>query len=214
MTLTDIFLTREEREPKHPDKVWASELGRCPFSVVLRMRGAQPDIPRHILTAMEIGSAIHSHFTWKAKWLLEREGIELQAEEEVEWENIVGRPDIVLRKDGKITVVEIKSTSKSERDLPELGHELQLAFYCKALDANTGILFYVSKRNFLKEFHYDKRKLEELAMEAARFAQLVDHLTKVPEHKWIHYASLIEGDCKWCFFRHACPLYKEQEKHI
>lgn len=114
--------------------------------------------------------------------------------------NIRGRPDLVLKKEGKIVPVEVK-TGKVPRG-PHFSHILQVAAYCLLIDENYnqkppyGYIRYGKEKEF--KIDYDQ-KLEKLLKEK------ITEMRVCLKTGDVHRNHNRRNKCKYCSRREGCP---------
>ncbi|MET1159915.1 MAG: CRISPR-associated protein Cas4 [Thermoprotei archaeon] len=181
-------------EAKDPRVIYVTDLVACTHK--FKLRKIYPELTFRFEPAAIIGNLIHEGLGQ----ILVSEGydIEYSIEEEFEIDGqkyiIKGRVDAYHKDKG--IVVEIKSgRDTSNKPLPH--HIQQLQVYLNILNANTGILVYITPEGFL-EYSINKEKMNIKSMVRA--------LVRDEIHpKW-------EWECRYCIFRKICSYSLVQRR--
>jgi CRISPR-associated protein Cas4 len=207
MILERLQLRKIERVKEN--FIRASEIGNCPLSVALRLKGISPDIPKDKLMVLEIGSKLHVAFQDLLQDCLTNVEKELTDEEL----KLSGHIDGTMEVNGELCIVEFKTISPYALrygNVPYEHHIDQLHAYIylwnKTQDSRIekGLLVYMDKSSgniYEHEIPYDEMRMDFL-------------LYRISEIRNLVAKSLYEIDfqpdtskCKWCFYRLGCPSY-------
>lgn len=89
---------KEEREPEPRDYIWASELGKAPVDVYLRMKGVKPTNPPNARSRRKFEAG--NVFEWIVKLILTRAGILIDDQKRCEYQypgllKVTGKADFI-----------------------------------------------------------------------------------------------------------------------
>lgn len=174
------------KEIKDPSVIYVSDLVVCTHKWYLRRK--YPELTFRFEPQLMIGRVVHEGLAR----FLEKKGfeIELSIEREVYVDSrkylLKGRVDAYNR-DEKI-IIEFKY-SKLFKEKPLEHHIMQLQIYMNMLDAEKGVLMYLTP-NAMVEFQYDR-------MDYSIDKQVKDVVEDCHRPRW-------SWECRFCVFRRLC----------
>ena len=184
------FNDKKNHEKKDSNTIYVTDLLYCPLKPRLREQFKELTLAEAYNPSTLQGSLIHESVE---RILIE----ELNAEVEVpvtkeitingEVYKLVGRID--AKKDN--VIIEIK-TSKTDVGIPKEEHVLQLRIYVNMLNAEHGILLYITPDR-ITEFYVDTEISDDKLIE---LVQDYVYTRRTPRHEW---------ECKYCVFAKVCP---------
>ncbi len=182
-------------ELSDPHVIYVTDLVGCSQKRLFRV--SFPELTLGFEPPMIQGELIHRGL----EELLEEQGFEIEVPVEKEFivddEGYVlkGRMDAYEKEHG--VVVEIK-TGRSAHGTPRRHHEMQLQVYMNLVDANLGILVYVTPDRIL-EYSYEKIDIP--------LAELIEETVKNRMHpRW-------EWECQYCPFNRICIYRRQQQRN-
>jgi CRISPR-associated exonuclease Cas4 len=183
-------------EAKNPNIIYVTDLVACTHK--FHMRHAFPELTLKFEPAAIMGDLLHAGL----EALLEKEGfqIEVPIEKKISLNGkdyiVKGRLDAY--KDDEKLPVEIKS-GRSAANLPREHHVLQVQVYLDILNANKGILIYITPDRIIE---YDIQRDKSVNVKSLVKALLEDSI----HPKW-------DWECKYCPFQKICPYYYNKYNH-
>jgi len=184
------FNDKKNHEKKDSNTIYVTDLLYCPLKPRLREQFKELTLAEAYNPSTLQGSLIHESVE---RILIE----ELNAEVEVpvtkeitingEVYKLVGRID--AKKDN--VIIEIK-TSKTDVGIPKEEHVLQLRIYVNMLNAEHGILLYITPDR-ITEFYVDTGISDDKLIE---LVQDYVYTRRIPRHDW---------ECKYCVYAKVCP---------
>ncbi|ABN70290.1 CRISPR-associated exonuclease, Cas4 family [Staphylothermus marinus F1] len=183
--MKEVFEKLEES--KDPSIIFVTDLVACTHKY--HLRHLFPELTIRFEPAAILGDLVHSGLEsilekrgFKTEYPVERK-YKIKGKEYV----LKGRVDAYNEEKG--VVVEIK-TSRSTQNLPREHHVYQLQVYLNILNANSGILIYITPDRLL-EFYIRKEKID------------VESLIKMIIEDRVH--PKWDWECKYCYFHKICP---------
>jgi len=210
-------LVREDRERK-VGEYYASEMPFC-IRRNYYLYKKPKKFPLGTLKIFASGTLVHDWFAEKV--FSKSETVEThEAEgslvyEEDGWQ-IRGRFDnlIKMKLDGKVVVIEIKSTMNNRFvKEPKNHHKEQLNFYLYKLGMESGYLLYVDRRNLsfkVYEVKFDKKMLEETLVKARILHKAL--LTSIRPSAEAKLSVTNKWQCNYCLYRQECVFDEEKQK--
>jgi len=184
------FNDKKNHEKKDSNTIYVTDLLYCPLKPRLREQFKELTLAEAYNPSTLQGSLIHESVE---RILIE----ELNAEVEIpvtkeitidgEVYKLVGKVD--AKKDN--VIIEIK-TSKTDVGIPKEEHVLQLRIYVNMLNAEHGILLYITPDR-ITEFYVDTGISDDKLIE---LVQDYIYTIRIPRHEW---------ECKYCVFAKVCP---------
>lgn len=174
-------------ESKDPSIIYVTDLVACTHKY--HLRHLFPELTIRFEPAAILGDLVHAGL----ENILEKKGfkVELSIEHKYKIEGreyvLKGRIDAYNEEKGEI--VEIK-TSRTTQNLPREHHVYQLQIYLNILNADKGILVYITPERLL-EFYIKREKID--------IKPLIKMIIEDRVHpKW-------GWECKYCYFQKICP---------
>jgi len=189
--------------PRREGEWWATDLVRCSEKREIEVR--YPELAMRAVghAPFIVGEMIHKavYGMVEARCIIERVKCEIEPEYETEIDTgdrvvkLRYRPDIVLTKDDRKSVLEVKYV-RSLRGIPHEHHMEQVSLYEYLIPAGEGAILYLSPEGICQ----------------------VENTSPVDE-KWIldriadYIAPRYDWECKYCFYRDFCQIwnYKRAE---
>lgn len=207
--IKELILKRiKEREQRHSDYIRASEIGNCPLSVALRLKGITPKVEDDKLLIFEIGNAVHTNIQKVLEDVLE----------DVEKEFIDDNLQITGHIDGRIEdkIIEFKSISPSaikKGNLPYSHHIEQATIYMYLTGLKKALIVYLDKTygNILEyEIEFDKQLFEKLKEKIGYIRELsekdIDELSNLTKEE----LGIQDWQCNYCMQKLNCPVLKKE----
>ena len=184
------FNDKKNHEKKDSNTIYVTDLLYCPLKPRLREQFKELTLAEAYNPSTLQGSLIHESVE---RILIE----ELNAEVEVPVTKEITIDGKVYKLVGKIdtkkdnVIVEIK-TSKTVVGIPKEEHVLQLRIYVNMLNAEHGILLYITPDR-ITEFYVDTGISDDKLIE---LVQDYVYTRRIPRQEW---------ECKYCVFAKVCP---------
>ncbi|MCY0868427.1 MAG: CRISPR-associated protein Cas4 [Desulfurococcus sp.] len=178
-------------ESRRKDVVYVTELVSCSHKYHLRRK--YPELTLGFEPSAVLGTLLHLGL----ESILREEGYEVEysVERQVEVEGafytVKGRVDAFNPSRG--VVVEVKS-SRSSRELPRQHHIEQLNIYLNLLEAEKGILVYITPDK-IEEYEVLKERIDVGDLLKNTINDLIH-----PRYSW---------ECNYCAFKRICPYSTE-----
>jgi len=202
LDVASVILTRRYDDwrahyPRREDEWWATDLTRCSEKREIEIR--YPELTMRAIGHMPfvIGEMVHRsiYALVEARCIIE----EVECLTEPEYEKLIDiggpvvklryRPDIVLTKDGRRSVLEVKYV-RSLKGIPHDHHLEQLSLYEYLLGCRDGALLYVSPEGMCQV--EDTSPVDEKWV----VDRIVDYLA--PRYDW---------ECAYCLYRDFCQIW-------
>ncbi len=217
-SMIDNHLKRE-RKPKGIGRYYPSEVGYCLRKVFYSYKYPK-EIKPDLLKIFEMGNIVHD-FVVEVLESEKNSHVELLKsefpfKEEIDDFIISGRIDnlILLKKNGKKILVEVKSTSDiGYIESPKPHNVIQLQLYMHYMGIKDGILLYVGKKDLQSRVftvEYDEKEAKKIIK---RFKKLHGKLTKneVPDPEGRMFKDM-DWMCRFCEYKDRC--YEETPEDI
>lgn len=182
-------------EAKNPEIIYVTDLVACTHKYHLRLMF--PELTMKFEPSAILGDLVHAGL----EKYLEKEGFEVEVPIEKKI-SVKGREYIVkgrvdAYKPSEELVIEIKS-GRTSQNLPREHHVYQLKIYLDLLDANKGILIYVTPEKILE---YEINRSKDIDVKSLIKSIVEDNVH--PKWSW---------ECKYCVFQKICPYYRRTEQ--
>ncbi len=175
-------------EAKRPDIVYVTDLVACTHK--FHLRHLFPELTMRFEPAAILGDLVHMGL----ESYLEKHGYEVEVPFEKKYKihgreyTLKGRLDAYNKNEG--IIVEIK-TGRSSQNLPREHHIYQLQIYLSLLEAEKGILVYITPEKIIEyEFKRDK------SINVSSLLKMLVEDTVHPKWSW---------ECRYCPFQKICP---------
>ncbi|RLJ02944.1 MAG: hypothetical protein DRP11_02155 [Candidatus Aenigmatarchaeota archaeon] len=190
-----------KEKPREPNVFWAVDLSRC-----IQIRNIlieRPELEKLFIekekekARMLTGLAVHKYLSEVLKARMDVE-VEPRCERPIRDGilnvKVVGKPDIVLRVDGRLIPVELKAPTRLY-SLPRPEHVSQVMIYKWLLDAPTGFLMYFSHRGW-------------------KWWEITGFITTDEIRKRILFPKmpLWPGECERCKLKRYCPKWSARRR--
>lgn len=205
---------QDKREDKKQNSFYISDAGKCQRAIYFSMKGyPKKEKEPRILRIFDRGDIIHQR---TISTLLGIPEVRVIASEiDIPPKQLFrGRADAILSVDGKLYVVDVKSSSDfkfKKLKEPETSYQRQLQLYMHYFKIPQGILLYENKNDqSLKEFElkYDKNLCERIISEFQSLKRDyidTDIVPPIPENlKQELQTGKVPWDCQYCDFREEC----------
>jgi len=194
----------ERKKEVREGYITASEIGNCPLSIALRLKGIEPEVEEVKLLTFEIGNAVHTQVQKLLEDVLEDIEKEFYDEE--------------LRLSGKIDgrigdrIIEFKSISPSaikKGNLPYQHHKEQATIYMHLTGLRKALIVYIDKNygNILEyEIEFDNQLFERLKKKMEYIRQLAEKDKKELSELSKEELGIQDWQCNYCLQKSNCPI--------
>ncbi|HOK35129.1 MAG TPA: PD-(D/E)XK nuclease family protein [Candidatus Pacearchaeota archaeon] len=216
---------QDKRNDRAQEHFYVTDAGKCPRAVYFSMKGyPKKEKEARILRIFDRGDLIHQRLMANF-WGIPEIRVVASEIDIPSKELFHGRADAIISVDGKLYVVDIKSSSDfkfQKLEEPELPHQYQVQLYMHYFKIPQGILLYENKNTqALKEFEltYDPVLCKKIISDFENLKYQIDNdiVPPIPSELKEKREAAEKGEggfpweCEYCDFKEVCDKIEKND---